>query len=105
MTVGLSESGPIATKHCRRPGPGAIAWIVLAKRTEADFQEWRDHRDSTAQNYALWDAGKRSPPLEWEPGKPCSIWMKCQCGAIFNSHRLDDTVVHVPHLTKAKQAG
>jgi hypothetical protein len=82
------------------------AWrVFLAKRMEADFQAWRDQRDWTAQKYALWDAGLRSPPPEWEPGKPCSIWMKCRCGVIFNSHRLDDTVVHVPHLTKAKQAG
>lgn len=82
------------------------AWrIFLAKRTEADFQAWRDERDATARKYALWDAGQRLPPLEWEPGKPCNIWMKCPCGVIFDSHRLDETVVHVPHLTEAKRAG
>jgi hypothetical protein len=81
------------------------AWrIFLAKSTEADFQAWRDQRDWTARKYAMFDAGLRPPPLEWEPGKPCSIWMKCRCGTIFNSHRLDDTVVHVPHLTEAKLA-
>ena len=36
------------------------AWkIFLSKRTEADFQAWRDHRDWTARKYALWDAGKK----------------------------------------------
>src|SRR6266699_5407655 len=60
--------------------------VFLSKRTEADFQEWRDARDWTARKYALWDAGKRLPPNEWAPGKPCSIYMKCPCGEVFNSH-------------------
>jgi hypothetical protein len=30
------------------------AWqVFLSKRTEADFQVWRDQRDSTARKYAL----------------------------------------------------
>ena len=128
-TIGLRSGNPTTTDpwswHCgfypgSNPGEGTsgtaasfwearsafeAAWrIFLAKRTEADFQAWRDERDRTARKYALWDAGHRLPRAEWEPGKPCSIWMKCPCGTIFNSHRLDDTVVHVPHLTKAKQA-
>jgi hypothetical protein len=32
--------------------------VFLSKRTEADFQAWRDQRDWTARKYALWDAGK-----------------------------------------------
>jgi hypothetical protein len=76
------------------------AWAVfLSKRTAADFQAWRAQRDSTARKYALWDAGKQLPPNEWEPGKPCSIFMKCACGVIFNSHLLQDTVIHVPHIS------
>jgi hypothetical protein len=48
------------------------AWRrFLPKRTEADFQEWRDARDWTARKYALWDAGKRLPPNERALGKPC----------------------------------
>jgi hypothetical protein len=81
------------------------AWLVfLSKRTEADFQAWRDQRDWTARKYALWDAGKRLPPNEWEPGKPCSIYLKCPCGNIFNSHRLEENLVHVPHITAEHKA-
>jgi len=81
------------------------AWRVFpSKRTEADFQAWRDQRDWTARKYALWDAGKRLPPNEWEPGKPCSIYLKCPCGNIFNSHRLEENLVHVPHITAEHKA-
>jgi hypothetical protein len=66
--------------------------------TEADFQAWRDDRDRTAQKYALWDAGQRLPPLEWEPGKPCSIWMKCPCGEIFDSHDPAGSYIHRVHI-------
>jgi hypothetical protein len=35
------------------------AWrVFLSKRTEADFQAWRDERDATAQKYAAWARGK-----------------------------------------------
>jgi hypothetical protein len=79
------------------------AWgVFLAKRTEADFQAWRDQRDWTARKYAFWDEGKRLPPNEWEPGKPCSIYLKCPCGNIFNSHRLEENLVHVPHITQER---
>jgi hypothetical protein len=81
------------------------AWrIFLAKRTDADFQAWRDQRDRTARKYALWDAGERLPTPEWEPGRPCSIWMKCRCGETFDSHRLEHTVIHVPHITAEHQS-
>jgi hypothetical protein len=67
------------------------AWrVFLANRTDADFQAWRDARDWTARKYVLWDAGERLPPNEWEPGKPSSIYLKCPCGDIFNSHRLEE---------------
>jgi hypothetical protein len=76
------------------------AWqVFLSNRTEADFQAWRHRRDWTARKYALWDAGKKLPPNEWQPGKPCSIYLKCRCGDIFNSHCLEDNLVHVPHIT------
>jgi hypothetical protein len=39
-----------------------VAWrVFLSNRTEADFQEWRDQRDTTARKYALWEAGERLP--------------------------------------------
>jgi hypothetical protein len=50
----------------------------------------------------LWDAGKRFPPNEWEPGKPCSIYLKRPCGDIFSSHRLEENLVHVPHITRKR---
>ncbi len=43
------------------------AWAVfLSKRTEADFQEWRDQRDWTAEKYRRFDRGERMPP-DWKP--------------------------------------
>ena len=78
------------------------AWrVFLANRTEADFQAWRDEWDWTAEKYRRFDRGKRMPANEWEPGKPCSIYLKCPCGEIFNSQRLEETVIHVPHITAA----
>jgi len=38
------------------------AWqVFLAKRTEADFQAWRDQQDWTARKYAMWQAGEKLP--------------------------------------------
>ena len=49
-------------RRSRRPAAFERTWTVfLAKRTEADFQAWRDQRDWTARKYALWDAGQRLP--------------------------------------------
>jgi hypothetical protein len=74
------------------------AWAVfLSKRTEADFQKWRDNRDWTARKYAMWEAGERFPSQ-----KPSSL-MKCPCGETFDSHRLEHTMVHVPHITEAQR--
>jgi hypothetical protein len=57
------------------------AWAVfLAKRTDADFQEWRDHRDSTAQKYAAWARGEKLP------ARLPSSTMRCPCGELFDSH-------------------
>jgi hypothetical protein len=70
------------------------AWHrFLSKRTEADFQAWRDERDWTARKYAMWKAGERIPSQ-----KPNSL-MTCPCGETFDSHRLKDTTVHVPHIS------
>ena len=45
------------------------AWkIFLSKRTEADFQEWRDQRDWTAEKYRRFDRGERMPP-SWQPSR------------------------------------
>jgi hypothetical protein len=70
------------------------AWrVFLAKRTEADFQAWRDQRDSTERKYSLWAKGERLPSQ-----KPGSL-RTCPCGQMFDSRRLEDTVIHVPHIT------
>jgi hypothetical protein len=77
------------------------AWrIFLSKRTEADFQAWRDARDWTERKYAMWARGERLPSQ-----KPSSL-MTCPCGEVFDSHRLQCTVIHVPHIgavTAARQ--
>ena len=41
--------------------------VFLANRTDADFQEWRDQRDFTAEKYRRFDRGERMPP-DWRPG-------------------------------------
>jgi hypothetical protein len=70
------------------------AWrVFLAKRTEADFQAWRDQEERTDRKYAAWARGEKMPTQ-----KPNSL-MTCPCGQVFDSHRLEETVVHVPHIT------
>ena len=71
------------------------AWReFLSNRTEADFQAWRDDRDWTEKKYAMWARGEKMPTQ-----KPSL--MTCPCGEIFNSQRLEETVIHVPHITAA----
>jgi hypothetical protein len=71
------------------------AWrVFLSNRTEADFQAWRDARDWTERKYAMWARGERLP-------SPNSL-MKCRCGETFDSHRLEHTLIHVPHITAAE---
>jgi len=62
-------------------------------RTEADFQAWRDQQEWTARKYAIWQAGEKLPSQ-----KPTTL-MKCVCGQQFDSHRIEDIVIHVPHIT------
>jgi hypothetical protein len=92
---------PTPPRPSRRPAPISNgAWqVFLSKRTEADFQAWRDQRDWTARKYALWDAGKQLEPPSYGPGKPYSRFMKCPCGEVFDMHCLEENLVHVPHIT------
>ena len=39
-------------------------------------------------------------PTSGNPASP-AIYLKCPCGEIFNSQRLEETVIHVPHITAA----
>src|SRR3981081_42430 len=70
------------------------AWkALLPPLTEADFQRGRDARDGTAKKYAMWERDERLPSQ-----KPSSM-MGCPCGEMFDSHRLENTLIHVPHIT------
>jgi hypothetical protein len=43
------------------------AWrVFLSKRTEADFQAWRDQRDWTTDKYRRFDRHERMPS-DWKP--------------------------------------
>ena len=50
------------------------------------------------REFAMWAAGELLPSQ-----KPNSM-MRCPCGETFDSHRLEHTVVHVPHITTARVA-
>jgi len=64
---------------------------------EADFEEWRAQQKWTAEKYARWERG-------WKP-QPWDGMITCPCGERFNSRRLADNLVHVPHITAAQKAG
>jgi hypothetical protein len=69
------------------------AWrIFSAKRTEADYQAWRDSRDWHARKYAMWERGELLPSQ-----KPNSM-MRCPCGETFDSHDPAGSYVHRRHI-------
>jgi hypothetical protein len=71
-----------------------IAWRALsAKKTEADYQLWRDQRDRTVRKYASWARGEKPPP-------PSSM-MRCACGVRFDSHRPVESYDHRAHIYAA----
>jgi hypothetical protein len=93
---GEYRSGDTAATFDQARADFAAAWrVFLAKRTEADFRAWRDARDWTAQKYAMWERGERLPSQV-----PSSL-MTCPCGVRFDSHRLEDNLFHVPHISAA----
>jgi hypothetical protein len=96
---GEHQSGTAASFDEARAEFERACTLFLSKRTEADYQAWRDQRDWTARKYALWDAGKKLEPPSYGPGKPCSRFRKCPCGEIFDMHGLSEVLVHVPHIT------
>jgi hypothetical protein len=95
---GEHEHGAAATFDQARADFEAAWQRFLSKRTEPDLQAWRDERDCTARKYAMWEAGEKMPSQ-----KPSSL-MKCLCGATIDTHRIQDTMVHVPHITAAHAA-
>ena len=63
------------------------AWLVfLSKRTEADFQAWRDERDWTERKYALWDAVRRWSGQAMDRASPPIVFRRCPCGEVFDTH-------------------
>jgi hypothetical protein len=95
---GEYQSGTAATFDKARADFEAGWRVFLSNRTEADFQEWRDQRDWTARKYAMWERGERMPSQ-----LPNSL-MRCPCGETFDSHCLEHTLTHVPHITAAHVA-
>jgi hypothetical protein len=76
-----------------------VAWRVFsAKRTEADYQAWRDQRDLTSRKYAMWERGERFPSQ-----LPSSL-MRCPCGVPFDSHDPAGSYVHQGHIYAAHAA-
>jgi hypothetical protein len=58
---GECQSGTVATFDEARADFESAWRVFLSKRTEADFQEWRDQRDWTERKYAMWERGERFP--------------------------------------------
>jgi hypothetical protein len=95
---GEHQSGTAATFDLARANFEEAWAVFLSNRTETDFQEWCDQRDWTERKYAMWERGERMPSQ-----KPSSL-MRCPCGEVFDSHLLEHTMVHVPHITVAHAA-
>jgi hypothetical protein len=76
------------------------AWqAFLSKRTEVDFQGWRDSRDWHARKYAMWERGEKLPSQI-----PTSM-MGCPCGESFDSHDPAGSYVHRGHIYAAQFSG
>ncbi len=54
-------SGTAATFDQARADFEAAWRVFSAKRTEADYQAWRDQRNWTAEKYRRFDRGERMP--------------------------------------------
>jgi hypothetical protein len=69
------------------------AWqVFLSKRTETDFQAWRDARDWHMHKSAMWERRELLPSQ-----KPNSM-MRCPCGATFDSHDPAASYVYRRHI-------
>jgi hypothetical protein len=66
---GECTSGTAATFDRARDAFQAAWRVFLAKRTEADFQAWRDQQAWTAEKYRRFDRGERMPP-DWRQQVP-----------------------------------
>jgi hypothetical protein len=52
---------------------------------------------ASAEKYAMHERGELMPTQ-----KPNSM-MPCSCGETFDSHKMEDTPIHVPHITAAQR--
>ena len=82
---GEIESGTAATFDQARAEFGSAWTVFLSTCMPADFQAWRHQRDWTGWKYAMWDRGERLP------SQTPSSMMRCSCGEMFDSHRLEHT--------------
>jgi hypothetical protein len=74
-----------------------LAWRELStKKTEADYQVWRDARDWTERKCAMWARREKLPSQI-----PSSI-MRCTCGVRFDSHKPDESYEHRRHIYAAQ---
>src|SRR5262249_50195124 len=64
---GECTSGTAATFGAARAAFETAWRVFLSKRTEADFQAWRDQRDWTERKYAMWERGERVPSDWMQP--------------------------------------
>jgi hypothetical protein len=72
------------------------AWLrLLPKLTEADFQDWRDERDSTVWKYVMRDAGMKMP-AQMPDGRS-----RCFCGSEIDIRGMEDHVRAVHRTTVA----
>jgi hypothetical protein len=62
------------------------AWRILANRTEADFQEWREAQAFTGWKYRMWDTGRRLP-TQATTGRST-----CFCGASLTIGSVPDHI-------------
>jgi hypothetical protein len=63
---GECTSGMATTFEDARAAFEATWRVFLSKRTEADFQAWRDGQEWAAEKYRRFDRGERMP-REWRP--------------------------------------
>jgi hypothetical protein len=61
--------------------------VFLAKRTPADFDEWRYQQAATAWKYTMWDSGCRMP-TQTKDG-----WTARFCGAVIDGKSAHDHIV------------
>jgi hypothetical protein len=65
--LSFCSAATVAATFDQAPADFEAAWrVFLSSRTEADFQEWRRHRDWTAEKYRRFDRGERMP-YDWRP--------------------------------------